>query len=43
MLREVQKGFKKQFDAYKQEQKKVNVTFESKLDQQNKKIEDVKL
>ena len=33
MLREVQKGVKKQIDALKQDQKKVNSALESKIDQ----------
>jgi hypothetical protein len=32
MLREVQKGVKKQIDALKQDQKKVNSILESKID-----------
>ena len=32
MLREVQKGVKKQIDALKQDQKKINSTLESKID-----------
>ncbi len=38
MLREVQKGVKKQIDGLKQDQKKINSTLESKIDQCNLKI-----
>jgi gas vesicle protein len=40
MLREMQKGVKKQIDALKQEQKIFNNTIENKIDQINKKITD---
>jgi hypothetical protein len=39
MLREMQKGVKKQIDALKLDQKKVNSTLEGKIDQYNKKLE----
>jgi hypothetical protein len=39
MLREMQKGVKKQIDALKLDQKKVNSTLEAKIDQYNKKLE----
>ena len=39
MLREKQKGVKKQIDAMKLDQKKVNSTLEGKIDQFNKKLE----
>ena len=38
MLREMQKGVKKQIDALKLDQKKVNSTLEAKIDQQNKTL-----
>jgi hypothetical protein len=39
MLREMQKGVKKQIDALKLDQKKINSTLEGKIDQYNKKLE----
>jgi hypothetical protein len=39
MLREMQKGVKKQIDALKLDQKKVNSTLEAKIDQHNKKLD----
>jgi hypothetical protein len=38
MLREMQKGVKKQIDALKLDQKRVNSALEAKIDQLNKKI-----
>ena len=43
MLREVQKGVKKQIEGLKQDQKKINASIENEVKQLNKKItEDIK-